>query len=79
MERATTPMPQAYNRILFVSQRRVNYTDFTPITICCHVDYYMIKSCRDDFKVNYYVHEYVKFSIQVFFFKFDVKKNLMFC
>ena len=57
MERATTPMPQAYNPILFESQRRVNNTDFTPITICCHVDYFMIKSCQNGLKVNYYVHE----------------------
>ena len=58
---------------LFESQREVINADFTPITICCHVDYYMIKSCQDGFKVNYYIHEYVNFSV-FSFFKFDVKK-----
>ena len=43
--KGNNPKPPAYNRILFESQRRMNNTDFIPITICCQVDYYMIKSC----------------------------------
>ena len=73
MERATTPMPQLITVSYFGSQRRVNNTDFTPITICCHVDYYMIESCHDGFKVMYMnmstfcFKDLFKFGVKQFF------------
>ena len=54
----------------------MNNTDVTRITICCHVDNYMIESCHDDFKVMYMNMSFFLFSG---LFKFDVKKFFMFC
>ena len=46
-----TPPPPAHNRIFLKSQGRVNNTGVTRITICCRLDYYMIESCHNGFKV----------------------------
>ena len=51
---------------------RVNDTDVTRITICCHINYYMIEICHDRFKVMYLNMSF--FSVFRSFFKFDVKK-----
>ena len=59
-------MPPAHNRILFGSQRGVNNTDVTRITIYCQVDYYMINLSR---WFQSYVHDYVNFSVFRSFFK----------
>ena len=55
MDRATTPRPRPQLIIVsyFKSQGRVNNTGVTRSTICCHIDYYMIESCHNGFKVMY--------------------------
>ena len=55
MGSATTPhpSPQLITVIYFKSQRIVNNIDVTQITICCHVDYYMIEIYHNGFKLMY--------------------------
>ena len=74
--KGNNPNAPAITVSYFESQGRVKNTDFTPITICGHVDYYMIESCHDGFKVMYMNMSIFCFKI---FFKFRVKQFFMFC
>ena len=60
-----TTRPQLITVSYFKSQRRVNNTDVLRITICCHVDYYMIESCRITicYHVDYYMIESCRITI----------------
>ena len=72
MEEQQPPCPQLITVSYFESQMRVNDTDVTRITICCHINFYMIESCHDRFKFMYLNMSF--FSVFRSFFKFDVKK-----
>ena len=78
MERATTPHPRPQLLIVsyFNSKGRVNNTGVMRITICCHVDCFVIESCHNGFKVMY-MHMVI--FLRSGLLQFTVNKFFMFC
>ena len=79
MERVTTPTPQLVTVSYLESQRRVNNTDVTRITICCHVDYYMIENSHNVFKVMCMNMSIFLFSGLSCFVNFSVVLSMIGC